>query len=62
MRLGARDKYDSSWKEIAKATVQREHICREVQISLARRDRFDRGGGGGGGGVDEDEVILVILH
>ena len=29
MRLAARDKYDNSWKKIAKSTEQREHNCRE---------------------------------
>ena len=32
LRLGARDKYDSSWKEIAKAREQREHKCTQVKM------------------------------
>lgn len=31
-RLGAKDKSDSSWKEIAKSREQRDHNCREVAI------------------------------
>jgi hypothetical protein len=32
MRLGAKNKYDNSWKQIAKSTEQREHNCKEVHV------------------------------
>ena len=37
MRLGGKDNSDSSWKEIARSTEQREHHCRQVVMACALR-------------------------
>ena len=39
MRLGAKDNSDSSWKEIARSTEQREYNCKQVLIDLCLEDR-----------------------